>query len=82
MDRALPLVQNLTLAELLQLLIIIANRMQVLTAPPPPAYHPPQRNNPVRGQQLCGFPCMIYGAPCGRKKEGHNHHRCYQHRHQ
>ena len=71
MDRALPLVQTLTLAELIQLLIVIANRIQLLQVPPPPVYNPPQRPQPARGQQLYGFPCMFCGALCGGQKEGH-----------
>ena len=84
MDRALPIVQTLTLAELIQLLIVIANRIQLLSGPPCNTYTPPPRarpqQEPVGG--FCGCQCMICGAPCGRQKAGHTHHRCYQHRHQ
>ena len=64
----MPLVQTLTLAELIELLIVIANRIQLLQVPPHPVYNPPQRPRPARGQQLYGFPCMFCGAPCGGKR--------------
>ena len=80
MERALQIVPTLSLADLIQLLIIIANRIQLLNGqanhvPPPPV-------RPARAPGICGCDCMICGAPCGRQKPGHAHHRCYQHRNQ
>ena len=82
MDHTLPIVQTLSLANLIQLLIITANRIQLLSGPPCSTYAPPPRTRPLREPAQCGCQCMICGAPCATQKAGHTHHRCYQHRHQ
>ena len=79
MDRAKPLVETLTLGELLQLLIFIVNRIQALTYQTPPPVTPPAQP-PLRAPFVCEFHCQLCQAPCNRNKAGHSHHRCGLHR--
>jgi len=80
MDRAKPIVETLTLGELLQLLIFIVNRIQALTYQTPPPVTPPAQP-PLRAPfVVCEFHCQLCQAPCNRNKAGHSHHRYGLHR--
>ena len=74
----MPVVETLSLGELLQLLIVIANRIQNLTYQGPPPAAPP-RQPPLRQPFICEFHCQLCQAPCNRNKAGHSHHRCGAH---